>query len=109
MGVDVKREAGGGVAQHILDALYICAAGDCYGSSRVSEVVGPCVQPANVGHYRFEPFVKGVDRVMLPGFIREYQCPDSFPELFHPVWSLSFFSPLRHIITFFPALFLEAV
>ena len=73
MGVDIKGETGGGVAQKVLDALYIRTAGDGYRSRCVPEVVGPRVRAANAGRNGLEPLVEGVNSVVAPGFIGEYQ------------------------------------
>ena len=49
MGIDIEREAGGGVAQQVLNAFHVRTAGNGYSRRGVTEVVGPCVRPADAG------------------------------------------------------------
>lgn len=61
------------MAQQVLDALNVRAAGNGNGGRRVPEVVGPCVRAANTGRNGLEPLVEGVDGIVAPGFIREHK------------------------------------
>lgn len=58
MGVNVQGEAGSGVAQQVLDALNVRAAGDGYGCRRVSEVMGAGVRAADAGSDGLKPLVR---------------------------------------------------
>ena len=95
MGVDIKGETGGGVAQKVLDALYIRTAGDGYRSRCVPEVVGPCVRPADAGGNFLESPVEGGDRVGGSRFIGENQIIQVAPARSGPQAELPLLGPLR--------------
>lgn len=73
MGIDVKGEACGSVAEEVLDTLNVRAAGDGNRGCGVPEVVGPRVRPADTGGNLLEILVEGQDHIMPPQLICEHQ------------------------------------
>ena len=82
------------MAQQVLDALNVRAAGYGHRGCGVSEVMRPGIWTANAGGDGLEPLVKRVDCIMAPGFIREHQivrvvpgraCPQPALQLLHPL------------------------
>ena len=78
------------MAQQVLDALNVRAAGNGNGGRCVPEVVGPRVWAANTGRNGLETLVEGVDGIVAPGFICEHQIVRVAPDgpSFQPVLHL---------------------
>lgn len=78
-----------------MNGLYIGPARYGYRGRRVPQIVRPCVRAANAGSDGLEPLIKGVDGVVLPGFVCEHQIVTVTPygASFQPIFQL--LHPLR--------------
>lgn len=69
MGVNIQREAGCGVAHHVLNRFNVRSAGDSNRCCGVSEVVRPGIWPADAGSNLLEVFVERRKGVVLSQFV----------------------------------------